>query len=160
MNSIDTSKSLNQQDVYPCPVCRLGQIQTMALMDVMACNTCHHIFMPNLEKQRLSTVDYASPLMWHWNGKNWIGTHVEGMKLGWEYWLIAVIFVVSPPTLIGLLTYVSVQHSGDYPPVFSIVWLGLTLLLHFSLVALSLIGFYRFPVGTYLRVLGRTLSRR
>lgn len=157
MNSIDTSKSLNQQDVYPCPVCRLGQIQTMSLMDVMACNTCRHIFTLNLETQRLSTVDYSSPLVWHWNGRNWTGTHVQGMKLGWEYWLIAVIFVVSPPTLIGLLTYVSVKHSGIYPPLFSMFWLGLTFLLHSSLVGLSLIGFYRFPIGTYLRVLGRKL---
>jgi hypothetical protein len=160
MNSVDTSISYNQQSNYPCPVCRLGRIQAMSLMDVMACNTCRHMFALNVEKHCLSTVDYTSPLIWYWNGRNWIGDHVKGMKLGWDFWLISVIFVILPPTLIGLLTYVSVKHSGDAPPLFSLAWLGLTFLLHLSLVGLSIVGFYRFPVGSYFRALGRNLLRR
>lgn len=158
MDSADTSvQGVNQQGVYPCPACRLGQIQALSLMDAMACNACRHIFTANLEKQRLLMVDRSPPLVWHWNGRNWTGAHVEGVKLGWRYWLIAVAFVLLPPTLIGLSAYAFVTAPGASPPLLSIVWTGLTFSLHLALIGCSVIGFYQLPVGTYFSVMARNL---
>jgi hypothetical protein len=160
MSGVNISQSFNQQGVYPCPACRLGRIQALSLMDVMACNTCPHIFMPNLERQLLSTIDGSPPLVWHWNGRNWIGAHGKDVNLDWSYWLIAAAFVGFPPTLVGFSTYVWMRHSGHYPPLLPFIWMGLTFFLHLFLVGLSIIGFYRFSIGTYFRILGRTVWRR
>jgi hypothetical protein len=158
MSSADTSiQDFNEQGFYPCPACRLGQIQALPLMDAMACNACRHIFTANLEKQRLLMVDRSPLLVWHWNGRNWTGAHVEGVKLNWRYWLIAIAFVLLPPTLIGVSAYALVTESGASPPLLSIVWTALTFLLHLALIGRSIIGFYRFPVGTYFSVMGRKL---
>jgi len=48
-------KQLRQQlsGVYPCPVCRLGQLKALPTMDAIACDFCRHIFTVNLEKQQL-----------------------------------------------------------------------------------------------------------
>ncbi|NJO39185.1 MAG: hypothetical protein HC769_22465 [Cyanobacteria bacterium CRU_2_1] len=161
MDSADTSvQGFNEQGVYPCPACRLGQIQALSLMDAMACNTCRHIFTANLQRQWLLMVDRSPPLVWHWNGRNWTGAHVEGVKLGWRYWLSAVAFVLLPPTLIGVSAYALVTASGASPPLLSIVWTGLTFLLHLALIGRSIIGFYRFPVRTYFSTVGRNLFSR
>ncbi|NJP08143.1 MAG: hypothetical protein HC866_00630 [Leptolyngbyaceae cyanobacterium RU_5_1] len=160
MDSADTSvQGFHEQGVYPCPACRLGQIQALSLMDAMACNACRHIFTANLERQWLLMVDRSPPLVWHWNGRNWTGAHVEGVKLGWRYWLNAVAFVLLPPVLIGLSAYI-VTDSGAPLPLLSIVWTGLTFLFHLALIGRSVIGFYRFPVGTYFSVMGRNLLSR
>jgi hypothetical protein len=162
MDNVNTSiQSFNERGVYPCPACRLGQIQVLYLMDAMACNACQHIFTVNPERQRLSTVDFSPPMTWHWNGRNWTGAHVENMRLGWSYYLIAIAFVALPPSLIGFSAYyVWVRNAGASLPLLPIVWMGLTFLLHLSLIGLSVIGFYRFSVGTYFRVMGRNLLNR
>lgn len=161
MDSVDSSvQGFDEQGVYPCPACRLGQIQALALMDAMACNTCQHIFTANLEKQWLLMADRSPPLVWHWNGRNWTGAHVEGVQLGWKYWLSAAAFVLLPPTLIGLSAYALVTESNASPPLLSIVWMGLTFLLHLALIGRSVIGFYRFPLGTFFSVIGGNLFSR
>lgn len=160
MNSAGSSvQGFNEQEVYPCPACRLGQIQALSLMDAMACNTCRHVFTANPERQRLLMVDRTPPLVWYWNGRNWIGAHAEGVKLGWKYWLSALAFVLLPPGLIGLSAYALVA-PGASPPLLSVVWTGLTFLLHLALIGRSIIGFYRFPMGTFFSVMGRKLFSR
>jgi hypothetical protein len=159
IGSADTSaQELNGHGVYPCPGCRLGQIQAMSMMDAMACNTCRHIFTVNLERQRLLMVDRSPPLIWHWNGRNWTGAHVQGVKLDWKYWLSAIAFVLLPTALIGLSA--SVTATGDSLSPISIVWTGLTFLLHLALIGRLLLGFYQFPVRTYFSVMGRKLFSR
>jgi hypothetical protein len=159
MDSAVTSvQSFHEQGFYPCPACRLGQIQALSLMDAMACNACQHIFIANLEKQRLLMVDRSPPLVWHWNGSNWTGAHVEGGKLDWRYWLLATAFVLLPPTLIGVSAYA--LDSGASLPLLPIMWTALTFLLHLALVGRSVVGFYRFPVETYISVVGKKLFSR
>jgi hypothetical protein len=159
IGSADTSaQGFNGQGVYPCPACHLGQIQALSMMDAMACNTCRHIFTVNLEKQRLLMVDRSPPLVWHWNGRNWTGAHVQGVKLGWGYVLSAIAFVLLPPSLIGLSAWITAA-GGSLSPI-SIVWTGLTFLLHLALIGRLLLGFYQFPVRTYFSVMGRKLFSR
>ncbi|MGB8701591.1 MAG: hypothetical protein WCD18_19425 [Thermosynechococcaceae cyanobacterium] len=161
MDSIDASiPGFNEQGVYPCPACRLGQIQALPLMDAMACNACRHIFTANPKRQQLLMVDCSPPLVWHWNGINWTGTYAEGIQLGWKYWLSALAFVLLPPTLIGLSAYIFIAHSNTSIPLLSLVWMGLTFLLHLTLVGCSVIGFYGFLVGTYFSVMRKNLFSR
>jgi hypothetical protein len=159
IGSVSTSaQDFNDQGTYPCPACRLGQIQALSMMEAMACNTCRHIFTANLERQRLLTVDRSPPLVWHWNGRNWIGAHVQGVHLDWKYGLSAIAFVLLPPALIGLSALATAADDSLSP--ISIVWTGLTFLLHLALVGRLLLGFYQFPVRTYFSVIGRKLLSR
>lgn len=160
MNRANLPKDFNQQGVYPCPACRLGQIQALSLMDAMACNACRHIFTTNLEKQWLLMVDRTPPIVWHWTGKHWIGAQAEGVQLGWGFWLSAVAFVLLPPTLIGVSACAVASTPGTSFPLFSIGWAGLTFLLHLALVGRSVVGFYRFPIGTFFSVMRRKLLSR
>ncbi|MBF2001803.1 MAG: hypothetical protein IGS50_06325 [Synechococcales cyanobacterium C42_A2020_086] len=157
MSRTQSHSPFSTQSVYPCPACRLGQIQALPLMEAMACDTCRHIFTTNVERQRLLLADRTPALAWHWNGKNWTGAHVEGRRLSWLYWLSAAAFLLLPPMLIGVSAYM-VSAEGELPR-FSLVWAGLALLLHGALIGRSLLGFYRLPLGIFLRAIRRKWSR-
>lgn len=157
MHGARSAQEFNNQNVYPCPACRLGQIQTMPLMETMACSACKHIFTINIYRNRLLMVDCSPVLIWHWNGKNWTGAPVEGIKLGQGYWLSALAFVLFPPALIGLSTYFLIPTSDISPSWIAIGWTGLTFLVHLILVGRLVLGFYRFPIGIYFSVVRRQL---
>lgn len=141
------------EGVYPCPVCRLGKIQALPLMDAMACDFCSHIFTANLEKQQLKMPSRQPPLLWRWNGRNWTGAHLEGVELGWGYWLAAVAVVVFPTTLVGLTTYTFPPTPGTPFSWLPYVWTGLAFLSHLGIIGWLVVEFYQFPVGAYLRVM-------
>ncbi len=151
-SSKNKSDRLNYQEVYPCPVCRLGQLQAMSLMDAMACESCRHIFTLDLERQLLKMPDRQPPLIWGWNGRNWTGAHLEGVEWGWTYWLLAMAFVIFPPTLIGLAAYTFPPEPGSTLSWLPIAWTGLTFLLHLAIIGWLVMEFYQFPVRVYLRV--------
>ncbi|MBV8886360.1 MAG: hypothetical protein JO235_20530 [Chroococcidiopsidaceae cyanobacterium CP_BM_RX_35] len=150
----------NYQGVYPCPVCRLGQIQALPLMEAMACDFCHHIFTVNLEKQQLQMPSRQPPLTWHWNGRNWTGAQLEGIELGWAYWLAAAALVLLPTTLIGLTVY-AFPPTPDTPLSWvPTVWVWFAFVSHLAIIGWLVIEFYQFPIGAYLRVMRRRLLRR
>lgn len=151
-NSQNSTNRLVYDGVYPCPICRLGQIQTMPLMDAMACHSCRHIFTPDLDRQLLKMTDRQPPMTWRWNGKTWIGGHLEGVEWGWGTWILAVAFIVLPPTLIGLAAYTFPPTPGSRLSWFPLAWTGLTFLSHFGIIGWLLMEFYQFPLGVYLRV--------
>ena len=47
--STNLHTDFNYDGTYPCPVCRLGQIKALAMMDAMACDSCRHIFKGYIE---------------------------------------------------------------------------------------------------------------
>lgn len=148
------------QGVYPCPVCRLGQIEALPLMDAMACEFCNHIFTADLEKQQLKMPSRQPPLIWRWNGRKWTEAHLEGVELGWGYWLAAVALVILPTTLIGLCAY-TFPLTPDIPLSWlPTVWTGLTFLSHLWIIGWLVIEFYQFPVGAYLRAMRQHLLSR
>lgn len=151
---------LDYQGVYPCPVCRLGQIIAISLMDALACDCCNHIFTADLERQVLKMADRQPPLTWRWNGRNWIGAHLEGVQWGWLYWLFALALVVLPTALIGLAAYTFPPTPGSRLSWLPIVWTGLTFLSHLAIVGWLAIEFYQFPVWAYLRIRRRQLLGR
>jgi hypothetical protein len=159
-SSIKKGQPLSYQGVYPCPVCRLTQLQAMPLMDAMACDCCHHIFTADLKRQQLKMVDRQPPLIWHWNGRNWKGAHLEGVEWGWVSLLFAVGFVALPTTIIGLSAYTFPAEPDSTLAWLPIAWTGLTFLSHLAIIGWLAMEFYQFPVRAYLRVWQRQLLGR
>ncbi len=146
--------------VYPCPVCRLGQIKALPLMDAMACDLCRHIFTASMEKQRLFMADRQRSPIWCWNGRTWVGVHASGVELSWGYLLIAVAFVLLLPTLIGLSAYFLLSTPGTSESWLPAVWTGLTFLFHLGIIGYAVVGYYQFSIGTTLRVMRQHMFKR
>ena len=149
----------NYQGTYPCPVCRLGQIKSLPLIDAMACDSCRHIFTVSLEKQRLFMADRQPAQIWRWNGRTWVGAHTEGVELGWNYLLIASAFVLLPPTLVWLQAYFLLETSSKSESWLPAVWTFLTFLSHLGIIGCAVVGFYQFSIGTSLRVMRQHLFK-
>lgn len=154
------SHQLNLDSAYPCPVCRLGKIRTMPLMEALACDFCSHIFEANLEKQQLAMVSRQPALIWRWNGKHWVEAHLEGIEFGWGYILAAIVLVALPTALIGLTTY-AFPPTPDTPLYWiPYAWVGLTFLSHLGIVVWLMIEIYQLPIGIYLRAIQQRLLSR
>lgn len=160
LSSKKKASYFSYQEAYPCPICHLGQIQALPLMDAMACNFCNHIFTADLEKQQLKMPSRQPPLIWRWNGMKWTEAHLEGVEISWGYWLAAVALVLLPTALIGLTAYAFPPTAGTPLSWLPIVWTGLTFLSHLGIIGWLVIEFYQFPVKAYLRgVRQHVLSR-
>ena len=157
---IKRSSDFSYQGVYPCPVCRLGKLQALPLMDAFACNFCSHIFTANLEEQQLKMPSRQPALIWRWNGKNWTGAHLEDVELGWGYWLAAAALVFIPTTVVGLSVYTFPPTPNTPLSWLPSVWMWLTFLSHLGIIGWLAIEFYQFPVGAYLRVMRQHLLSR
>lgn len=151
---------LNFFGIYPCPVCRWGQLQSMSLMDAFSCDFCQHIFTAEAETQQIKLPSRQPPLVWRWNGKNWVEAHLEGVEWSWGYWLGAIALVVFPPSLIGLTLYAFPPTPGT--PLFWLpyVWTFLAFLAHLGIILWLVIEFYQFPVAVYLRGMRQHLVNR
>ena len=160
LSSTKLVTDFNFDGTYPCPICRLGHIKVLPLMDAMACDLCRHIFTVSLEKQRLFMADRQPTRIWCWNGRTWVGAHAEGVELSWGYLLIAVAFVLLPPTLIGLSAYFLLETPGTSRSWLPAVWAGLTFLSHLGIIGCAVVGFYQFSIGTYLKVMRQRLFKR
>lgn len=151
---------LSYQGVYTCPVCRHGEISAIALMDAFACDFCRHIFTANLEKQLLKMADSSQPLTWHWNGRNWQGVHRAGVELDGGIWVLAIAFIILPPTLVGLSAYLFPPLPGSPLSWLPTFWTGLTFVSHLTCVVWLIVEYYQFPVFAFLRTWRHLLERR
>lgn len=147
----------SNHDSYPCPVCRLGQITTLPLMEAMACDLCQQIFEVNLEKQQIKMPSRQPPLLWNWNGKSWHGAQLEGVELGWGYVFAAMALVLLPPSLIGIVIAIHPPVADSPLAWLPYVWAGICFLAHLSIITWLVIEFYQFPLGLWLRSLPRWL---
>lgn len=151
---------MDSEGTSPCPVCRCGRLQALSLMDALACDFCNHIFTVEPERQQIKLPSRQPPLVWHWNGKNWIGAHLEGVEVGWSYVVLAIAFVMLPPTLIGLTIYAIPSTPGTPLSELPYFWTGLTFLSHLGIIVWIATEFYQFPVRTYLRAMQQRLLSR
>ena len=152
--------SFHDQGVYPCPVCRVGKISHMPLMEAMSCDFCQQIFTVNVEQQQIKMPSRQPPLIWYWNGLNWTEAQIEGVELGWGYVIAAVVFVLLPTILIGIVAY-NFPPSPETPLSWlPYVWTALTFLLHLAIIIWLLIEVYQIPVGAYWRAIQQRFLRR
>ncbi len=152
-NSKILSTSFNYYEAYPCPVCRVGKITHMPMMEAMACDFCHQIFTVNIEQQQLKMPSRQPPLVWRWNGFNWSEAHLEGVEFGWGYVFAAAAFIILPTGLIAIVAY-------NFPPTLETpitwipyIWTGLTFFSHFTIILWLFIEIYQIPIRAYVRAL-------
>ncbi|MEM7554143.1 MAG: hypothetical protein AAF378_08580 [Cyanobacteria bacterium P01_A01_bin.84] len=143
----------NYKEVYPCPLCRVGEISHMPLMEAMACDFCQQIFTVNLEKQQLIMPSRQPPLTWRWNGVNWNQAHLEGVDLGWGYAIAAILFVGLPTTIIGIVAYCFPPESNFSITWIPYIWTFVTFMSHLSIIIWLLIEIYQIPISSYARAI-------
>ncbi|TAF07141.1 MAG: hypothetical protein EAZ77_10675 [Nostocales cyanobacterium] len=147
------SITLNFQEDYPCPVCRVGKISTMPLMEAMFCDFCQEIFTVNLETQQIKMPSRQPPLVWQWNGVKWNQAQLEGMELGWGYVFAAIAFVIFPTTLIGIGAYYFPPNPHVPLSWVPYIWTFLTFSLHLSIMIWIFIEVYQIPIRAYWRAI-------
>lgn len=158
--SRESNNYFTYQGVYPCPVCRHGEIASLALMDAFACNFCRHIFTANLEQQSLKMADSQLPLSWHWNGQKWTGIQPDETKITWGYWIAAIAFVSLPTTIVGAASYIFPPLPGSRLAWFPLAWAIATFLSHLACIIWLILEYYQFPVSLYLRALRQRFVTR
>jgi hypothetical protein len=158
-NSKDLPTKLSLEGIYTCPVCRYGEISALALMDAFACNFCQHILSAEIERQSVKMADVSSGLGWYWNGRSWQASS-NSVQIGWEIKLASVAFVLLPTTLMGLAAYIFPPIPGSAFSWFPLVWTGLTFFCHLGILISIFVDYYQFPLGLYLRAVGRNAWAR
>jgi hypothetical protein len=145
--------SFDYQGVYPCPVCRVGKISHMPLMEAMSCDFCQQIFTVNVEQQQIKMPSRQPPLIWRWNGFHWTEAQIEGVEFGWGYVIAAVAFVLLPTTLIGIVAYNFPPNPETPLSWIPYIWTALTFLSHLAIIIWLLIEVYQIPVSAYWRAI-------
>ncbi len=145
--------SFDDHGAYPCPVCRVGKITHMTLMEAMACDFCQQIFTVNIEHQQIKMPSRQPPLIWRWNGFGWTEGHLEGVECGWGYVLAAVAFVIFPTSLIGIVAYYFPPHPDTPLSWVPYIWTIITFVSHLSIIVWLLIEIYQIPVRAYWRAI-------
>jgi hypothetical protein len=152
--------SFNYQGDYPCPVCRVGKISHMPLMEAMACDFCQQIFTINVEQQQIKMPSRQPPLIWYWNGLNWTEAQIEGVEFGWGYVIAAVAFVLLPTVLIGIVAYNFPPHPETPLSWIPYFWTILTFLSHLAIIIWLFIEVYQIPIRAYWRAVQQRLLNR
>ncbi|MDB9310830.1 hypothetical protein PN471_19810 [Aphanizomenon sp. CS-733/32] len=153
------STSLNFQENYPCPVCRVGKISQMLMMEAMCCDFCNEIFTVNLELQQVKMPSREPPLVWNWNGLRWTQARLGNVELGWGYGLSAIAFIILPTILIGVTAYYFPPHSHVPLSWLPFVWTVLTFLSHLGIIIWIFLEVYQIPIIAYLRAITRWQNR-
>ncbi|MFP4134891.1 MAG: hypothetical protein ACLFQP_10000 [Halothece sp.] len=145
-------KSLNENETYPCPVCRTGEVKALPLMeDTFSCEFCQHLFTASFSQQVLKMMDSEIPLSWYWDGKKWSNPYRKGLNIGWEYWGLGLLFITLPPLIVGAGAYLFPTIPGTPLAWLPTVWTILTFIAHFVILIWLIVEYYQFPVVMYLR---------
>lgn len=133
--SESSTKPLEANGVYLCPVCRHGQIAPMVLMDTYACNFCRHILSLDINQQTARLEDSAMVFRWQWTGDHWRSLNTPPVNLTYTAILLAILLITLPPALIWLGYQIFPPLSSD-PRAhwFPLFWVGLTFVAHTIIV--------------------------
>jgi hypothetical protein len=148
------TKTLNYEESYLCPVCRHGQITGLTLMDAFACDFCRHIFTANLKEQTVQVVDSSQPMSWRWVGRRWQVAYRDDLNLSTLIWIISIVVITLPPSLVGLAAYIFPPLPGSRWAWFPFAWAGGTLVIHLGMVLWLIAEHYQIPfyVSTKIRL--------
>lgn len=150
---LDTS--LDYQGNYPCPVCHVGKISHMPMMEAMSCDFCNQIFTVDIEQQQLQMPSREPALVWRWNGFNWTEAHLSGVELGWGYVVGAVAFIALPTFIIGFVAYHFPPNPANFWSWIPYIWTCLTFASHLSIIIWLFIEVYQVPISAYWRAIQR-----
>jgi hypothetical protein len=145
----DSKNSLNYQGVYPCPICRHGEIRTLTLMEAFACNFCQHIFTANLEQQVLKMADSQLPLTWRWQGKGWQGMRQESLEFVWGYRFAGLVFILLPTTIVATGAYLFPPLPQSPLAWLPLAWVIATFCAHLFCLLWLVLEYYQIPLGWY-----------
>ncbi|WP_218079571.1 hypothetical protein [Anthocerotibacter panamensis] len=132
---------IEYHDVYPCPVCRHGEVSAIILTDAFACNFCRHIFTCTPEEGVMRVEDSSQPLSWRWNGKAWNSLRHEDLDLTLVIWGVGLAVVILPPTLVFFSCWSLWANPHTSPLTF--LWTIITFLAHFFLISWMLAEHYQ-----------------
>ncbi|ELR97537.1 hypothetical protein [Gloeocapsa sp. PCC 73106] len=150
------SHSLSYNHDYHCPLCRRGRITNLSMMEAFSCNFCEHLFTADLDRQLLTAVDTQLPLTWQWNRTNWTRINPEGVKIGWSYLILGILWVILPTAIVGFASYLFPPLPGSGLSWFPLFWTIVTFLSHFICLIWLLLEYYQFPVRLYLQAVLRS----
>lgn len=125
----------------PCPLCRLGSLESITLMDVFGCSTCHHIFEPDFNQQTIHLADGNQSTIWAWLGERWRPTNPLRPPLPSILWLGLGLFIIGPASLIVLSGYLFPPLESSTGINFPTVW-GICTLVSHGLLAIWLVTEY------------------
>lgn len=145
-------QSLSYHGAYLCPICRHGQITGITLMDAFACNFCRHIFTANLNQQLIQVVDSSQPMSWRWTGRNWQSSHRDDPSLTLMVWVVAIVLVTLPASIVWLCSYLFPPLPGSLWAWFPSVWVGCTFAVHLLMVSWLLAEHYQLPIYVANRI--------
>jgi len=151
-NLEQSQTTLNYQGMYPCPVCRHGQLSQLTLMDAFACNFCRHIFTADLSAQSIRVEDSSQMFAWRWLGDRWLPVRENSIRLSWVVWLGALLITALPPGLIWL-SYHTFPPLPDSPWYwFPLLWAFLAFCAHAGFVIWLLAEHHQWPLYVALKV--------
>ena len=107
---------LNQ--VYPCPSCRRGKLNVIALTEALGCNRCQQIFVledKNRALEQLSTT-YPYKRSWYWMGRGWVKARVRRSSRSLLIVLVSIIGI-----LLIILFLLSLDRFNLQLPIVSVI---------------------------------------
>ncbi len=155
----NSSRELDDYQTYPCPACRCGQLTSITLTEAFGCDVCRHIFTLDLNQNLLKMIDREPAITWRWTGQYWRGQHLGELEINWIYWFLAFVLVLMPPGLIAVSGLLFPPVSGSGWVWFPLIWAGITLAAHLTMVVWMVTEAYQFPLLLYFRTKWQQLWR-
>ncbi|MGF1600788.1 MAG: hypothetical protein ACFCU8_02010 [Thermosynechococcaceae cyanobacterium] len=147
-------RSLQDDDSYPCPFCRQGQVQCLYLMEAFSCGLCDRVFSANLPHQSLTLETGAGSraLRWYWSGDGWQSERQRASSPMLVLQLLTVAFALLPPLLIGVPAYLFPPLPSQDTVSFPVIWAILTGVIHVAMMLWLWLEYYQLPVWVILRI--------
>ncbi len=153
---LQSNRPLDLSSIYPCPICRHGNIEAMVLTEAFACDFCRHILSVNLPQQEVQVLDSTQAIAWKWDGQHWrIARSGKQGDLSGLVVLTSILLIALPASLVGLAGFIFPPMNPAPRLSFANLWALLTLLAHAGLVLWLLGEYYQIPfyIATKVRLL-------
>ncbi len=120
---------IEQDDTYPCPCKKQGQLCPIVLTEAFGCSRCNHIFVIRSDGYTLEQLSSVYPYKqgWHWTGQEW--TPIQPLvKASGCVWMTGGF-----AGLLILILYLSGVFTRSLPPL-DMVWIVLGIVCFLALL--------------------------